>query len=129
MKPGPMGPGGKFTWTETCEWFEGGFAVVCKSAGSSPMGPSTGIGIITYNPGEKVYSYYGLDSRGNAGYSKGTVGGDTWSFTSEGTFEGKAYKSRFTLKETSPTSHTFKEEMMADGNTWTPMFDGRATKK
>jgi hypothetical protein len=25
MKPGPFGPGGKLSLTETCEWFTGGF--------------------------------------------------------------------------------------------------------
>ena len=33
MKPSPFGPGGKMTSTETCEWFDGGFAVVCRSQG------------------------------------------------------------------------------------------------
>src|SRR6185369_10853252 len=33
MKPGPMGPGGKMTTTDDCEWFEGHFSVVCHSAG------------------------------------------------------------------------------------------------
>ena len=27
MKASPMGPGGKITSTDTCEWFDGGFAV------------------------------------------------------------------------------------------------------
>src|SRR5262245_9252036 len=46
MKPGPFGPGGPMTWTETCDWFEGGFSVVCKSDGKGPMGAIKGLGII-----------------------------------------------------------------------------------
>src|ERR687894_2577906 len=49
MKPGPMGPGGKMTSTDTCEWFEGRFAVVCRYEGKGPMGPSKGLGILGYS--------------------------------------------------------------------------------
>ena len=62
MKPGPMGPGGKFTSTDNCEWFEGHYSVVCRSEGTMPMGPSKSIGILGYSPEEKVYTYYGVDN-------------------------------------------------------------------
>lgn len=129
MMPGPFGPGGKSSWTSKCEWFEGKYAVVCHSEGNGPMGPSKGIGISTWDPAEKVYTYYGLDSIGFAFYSKGKVSGDTWDYTSEYTMEGKTYKSRFQIKETSPTSHTFSESMSEDGKNWKPAFDGKETKK
>jgi len=29
VKPNPMGPGGKMSETEKCEWMEGGFFLVC----------------------------------------------------------------------------------------------------
>ena len=62
MKPGPMGPGGKFTSTDTCEWFEGRFAVVCHSDGKMAAGPAKSIGILGYSAEEKVYTYYGVDN-------------------------------------------------------------------
>ena len=31
MKPSPMGPGGKTTESEKCEWMEGGFFLVCHT--------------------------------------------------------------------------------------------------
>ncbi|MBI4469230.1 MAG: DUF1579 family protein [Acidobacteria bacterium] len=55
-KPSPMGPGGKFTGTENCEWFPGGFHLVCESDGTSPMGPMKGRSIMGYDPGEKTYT-------------------------------------------------------------------------
>mgnify|MGYP002336517997 CR=1 FL=1 len=55
LKPGPMGPGGKFTSTDTCEWFDGGFAVVCRSEGRMPAGPARSIGILGYSAEEKVF--------------------------------------------------------------------------
>src|SRR5918992_422641 len=85
MKPGPMGPGGRITGSDTCEWFEGRFAVICRSEGKTPMGPSKSIGILSYSPEEKVYTYYGVDSSGMTMTSipRGTVQGDTWTYTDE----------------------------------------------
>ncbi|PYR57269.1 MAG: hypothetical protein DMF85_14150 [Acidobacteria bacterium] len=74
MKPGPMGPGGKISSTDTCAWFDGGFAVVCHSVGKTPMGPSKSIGILGYSGEEKVYTYVGLD---NSNMSMTSVDGRT----------------------------------------------------
>ena len=49
LKASPMGPGGKITSTDTCEWFDGGFAVICRSDGTTPMGPSKSVGIMGYS--------------------------------------------------------------------------------
>lgn len=38
MKPSSFGPGGKFTFIQTCEWFAGGFALVCHSEGKMREG-------------------------------------------------------------------------------------------
>lgn len=54
MKPGPFGPGGKMTSVDTCEWFAGGFQLVCRGQGSGAMGPMTTLGIIAYNSTEKA---------------------------------------------------------------------------
>ena len=51
VKPGPMGPGGKVTATDNCEWFEGRFTVICRSEGQGPSGPSKSIGILGYSVG------------------------------------------------------------------------------
>jgi hypothetical protein len=56
VKPGPMGPGGKLTSSDTCEWFEGRFSVICRSDGSSPAGPTKSLGILGYSAEEKVYT-------------------------------------------------------------------------
>ena len=62
MKASPFGPGGKITASDTCEWFQGGFAVVCHSQGTGPAGPAKSIGIMGYSPEEKKYTYFGLDN-------------------------------------------------------------------
>jgi hypothetical protein len=130
MKPGPMGPGGKTTSTDTCEWFEGRFSVICRYDGTGPMGPSKGIGILSYSPEEKVYTYYGVDnsSMTMASVPKGTVRGDTWTYTDEGTMGGKKVKSRVIIKELSPTAYTFMMEMQGPDGKWIPAMESRNTK-
>jgi hypothetical protein len=130
MKPGPMGPGGKMTSSDTCEWFEGQFTVVCRYQGSGPMGPSKGLGILGYNTEEKVYTYYGVDNSNMtmASVPRGTVSGDTWTYTDEGTMGGKKYKSRVVIKELSPTSYTFRMDMQGPDGKWMPMMESKNTK-
>jgi hypothetical protein len=130
VKSGPMGPGGTMKSTDTCEWFEGRFSVVCRYEGTGPTGPSKGIGILGYNPEEKVYTYYGVDnsSMNMASVPKGTVTGDTWTYTDEGTMGGKKFKTRVTIKEVSPTQQSFRMEMQGPDGRWMPMVESKSTK-
>jgi hypothetical protein len=130
LEPGPFGPGGPMKWTEDCAWFGGTkFHVVCKSDGMGPMGPTKGLGIMGYDAAKKVYTHYGVDSSGWAGYAEGGRSGDTWSFSNTETVEGKTYHSRFSMQMSSPTAMKFKWEMSEDGKTWTTMMDGTTKKK
>ena len=131
VKPGPMGPGGKMKSTDTCEWFEGHFSVICRYEGTGPTGPSKGVGIIGYNTEEKAYTYYAVDntSMNMASVPKGTVQGDTWTYTDEGTMGGQKFKFRVIIKEVSPTQQSFKMEMQGPDGKWIPLMEGRSTKK
>jgi hypothetical protein len=130
MKPGPMGPGGKMTSTDTCEWFEGRFAVICRSEGKGPMGPFKSVGFLSYSPEEKAYTYYGIDNTGMVMTSvpRGTVQGDTWTYTDESMMGGQKVKSRVTIKELSPTSYTFSMEVQGADGKWMPMMESKQTK-
>jgi len=130
MKPSPAGPGGKFTSTDNCTWYEGGFAVVCNSTGKGPMGPTKGLGIMSYSTEDQVYTYYGVDNTGMvmSTVPKGTVQGDTWTYADESKMGGKTFKSRYTIQQLSPSSYTFKWEMMGDDGTWMAMMEGKSTK-
>ena len=130
LKPGPMGPGGKFTASDTCEWFEGRFSVVCRSEGKMPTGPSKSIGILGYSPEEKVYTYYGVDNTNMtmASVPKGTVQGKTWTYTDEGMMGGQKFKSRVTIKELSPMAYTFTMEMQGPDGKWAPVMESKNTK-
>ena len=131
MKPGPMGPGGKVTTTDDCQWFEGHYSVICRSEGSTPMGPTKSIGILGYSPEEKVYTYYAVDNSGMTMSSvpKGTVKGDTWTYFDQGTMNGQKYKSRVVIKELSPTSYSFTMDMQGPDGKWVPMMESKNTKK
>lgn len=130
MKPGPMGPGGKFTASDNCEWFDGRYSVICRSEGTTPAGRSKSIGILGYSPEEKVYTYYGVDnsSMTMASVPRGTVRGDTWTYTDESVMGGQKVKSRVTIQELSPTKYTFKMETQGSDGKWAPMMESTNTK-
>ena len=130
MKPGPMGPGGKMTSTDTCEWFEGRYAVVCHYDGKSPMGLNKGIGIMSYSAEDKVYTYYGTDSMGMtmSTVPRGTVQGDTWTYSDESMMGGKKVKTRVIIKQLSADAYTFKMEMQGPDGKWAPMMESKSTK-
>lgn len=128
MKPGPMGPGGKMTGMEKCEWMEGGFFVVCHSDFKSAMGNGVGISVIGYSSDDKVYTYREFNSFGEFDDSKGTIDGDTWTWTTDEKMGGMTMKGRFTMKIASPTSYTYVYDMSQDGTKWTTIMDGKASK-
>ncbi len=128
LKPSEMGPGGKMTETETCEWMEGGYFLVCHSDFKSGMGNGTGISVMGYSNEDKIYTYREFNSWGEFDDSKGSVDGDTWTWTSDEKMDGKMMKGRFTMKLTSSTSYTFTFEMSPDGKDWKEIMDGKATK-
>ena len=129
MKPGPMGPGGKFTSSGKGEWMEGGFFVVIHSDFKSVgMGTATGTAYLGYDADEKVYTYNEFNSIGENNRSKGTLDGDTWNWTNDMKMGGQAMKGRYTMKILSPTSYTFKFEISSDGTKWDTVMDGKATK-
>ncbi len=129
-KPNPFMPAGKMTNHDTCEWFEGGFAVICRSEGKSPMGPTKAIGILGYSTEEKAYTYYAVDNgpMTMASVPRGTVDGSSWVYNDEAKMGGKLVKSRYTINQTSPTSYTFKWEMQGEDGAWQTMMEGKSTK-
>ncbi len=130
VKPGPMGPGGKFTTSGNGKWMEGGFFLVIQSDfKSAGMGNFTGTAYMGYNPDEKVYTYDEFNSAGENVHSKGTLDGDTWNWTNEFKMGPQTMKARYTMKILSPDSYTFKFEMSADGTKWDTSMEGKATKK
>lgn len=128
MKPSPMGPGGKTTENEKCSWMDGGFFLVCHVDFKSPMGNGSGMSVLGYSTDDKAYTYREFNSWGEFTDSKGSVDGDTWSWTSDEKMGDMIMKGRFTMKVLSSTSYNFSFEMSPDGTKWTTVMDGKATK-
>jgi Protein of unknown function (DUF1579) len=128
MKAGPLGPGGKVTLTERYKWMDGGFFLISHTDFKTPMGDGTGLSLYGYDRETKVYTYDEYNSMGEAIHSKGTLEGDTWTYTCDQNMEGQAFKGRFTMKMLSATAYTIKFEISPNGASWTTVMEGRATK-
>jgi len=130
VKPNPMGPGGKMSEIEKCDWMEGGFYLPChvefKSANS---GSGSALCVFGYSPSDKAYTYREFNSWGEFEDSRGTLDGDTWTWTNDEKMGNTTMKGRFTMKFTSSTSYSFTYEMSADGAKWTTVVEGKASKK
>ena len=130
MKPGPAGPGGKMSMIERNQWMDGGFFLTMRSEFKiANLGSGSGMAFMGYDTARKVYTYDEFNSMGESQHSTGTVDGDTWTWSGEQRMRGSTTKTRFTVKILSPTSYTFKFEMSPDGNNWSTVMDGKATKE
>lgn len=130
MKPSSFGPGGTFAYTEICGWFEGESALVCRSEGTTPEGTMKGLSIIGWEPAEKAYTYYEINSTGEVIFSRGTVRGNTWTWTnaSKRFLNGKAVRTRLILKQVSRDVATYRLEMGAPGRRMSLVMVGKQTR-
>lgn len=128
-KESPFGPAGKIRNTDTCEWFEGGFALVCRSEGMSPMGPSSALAISSYDPARKAYTYYGVETGAPPFMAIGQREGKVWRYRTESQMGDMTMTIRVTIAETSPTSYSFEMASSTDGTNWTRVVEGTATKR
>jgi uncharacterized protein DUF1579 len=120
---------GPVSSTQKWEWTSGGFFLVGHSSNKSPMGNFTIMAVLGYDPASKMYTYNVFDSWGEAFLAKGTVSGDTWTWTTEMMMGGKMMKSRTTWKEISPTKYTLNYGSSTDGgNTWSSDMETTFTK-
>ena len=129
VKPGPMGPGGKFHSDDNIEWMDGHYFVVLhskSSGGGMPNGTSTAY--MGWDPNDKVYTYDEFNSMGEAVHSKATINGDTWVWTNDMKMGPQTMKGRFTMKILSPTAYDYTFEVSSDGAKWMLVMDGKETK-
>lgn len=127
-KASDFGPAGTFSGEESCEWFTGGFHVVCRSTETSTMGKATGMSVMAYSAEDKAYTLYSISSRGENFYGKGEFAGATLTTTWEGKIGGKPAKVRGAVVQVSPTVYTFKMEGSIAGGPWALVGEGKSTK-
>jgi hypothetical protein len=132
MKPSPFMPAGKFSSSDNCELFSGGFYVVCHTNGTGPSGPMHDMGILGYDVMKKVYTYYGISNRmPMADVSEGKREGENWVYISapmdDGT--GKKFQGRYTMTNVTPNSYSAKFEMAPEGSSqWTVIMEAKSTR-
>ena len=129
-KGGPFGPAGKLSSTITCDWFAGGFHLVCRGEERGPTGKRTFLNILAYDEKAKAYTEYGISSLGESEYSTGgSIVGNKRTFVKAlDSDEGKPIKLRYTEVQVSPTFYTYQAEASKDGGPWTMIAEGKVTK-
>jgi hypothetical protein len=129
LKPGPMGPGGKFTTLDHNQWMPGHFFLVAHGTTTGFVGHLTETAYFGYSTADKAYTYDSFNSMGEAAHFKGNVEGDTWTWTTTAKMGPQTMKERFTVTTASPTSYTFKFEVAPEGGgDYTTVLEGKATK-
>jgi uncharacterized protein DUF1579 len=130
-KGGPFGPAGKLSSTMTCDWFAGGFHLVCRGEERGPTGKRTFLNIKVYDEKAKAYTEYGISSVGESEYSTGgSIVGNKRTFVKDldSDVKGKPIKLRYTEEQVSPTFYTYQAEASKDGGPWTVFAVGKVTK-
>jgi Protein of unknown function (DUF1579) len=128
-KGGPFGPAGKLSSTTTCEWFAGGFHLVCRGDESGPTGKRTFLNIRAYDEKAKAYTEYGISNFGESEYNTGgSIVGNKRAFVFDIDMEGKLTKLRYMEVQESPTFFTYHAEASIDGGPWTMIAEGKVTK-
>ena len=128
-KASPLGPAGKITGSETCEWFQGGFGVVCRAKATGPKGPATTMSVMSYDAARKAYTYYAISSLGDNIFVRGNVSGNVWTFEDTAEMGGQTMKIRATVTEESPTVSVFKLEAGPATGQLMVIEEGRSTKQ
>jgi hypothetical protein len=128
-KDSPMGPGGKLTGADTCEWFAGGFQLICRGDATGPRGPAKTGSVWAWDPSQNHYTYFGHSSMGDAFFVTGNVAGNVWTWSADFPTPAGSVKMRATITEEPPSAYAFKLEMSADGTSWMVVEEGRATKR
>jgi hypothetical protein len=112
-KGGPFGPAGRLSSTTTCEWFAGGFYLVCRGEDKKA----------------KAYTEYGISSLGESEYQTGgSIVGNKKTFVFDSDLGGKPTKLRYTEAQVSPTLYTYQAEASIDSGPWTMIGEGKVTK-
>jgi hypothetical protein len=130
-KAGPFGPAGKLSSTTTCDWFTGGFHMVCRGEERGPTGKRTFLNILAYDEKAKAYTEYGISSLGESEYSTGgSIAGNKRTFVKDldSDVKGMVTKLRYIEVQVSPEFYTYRAEASKDGAPWTVIAEGKVTK-
>lgn len=129
IKASAFGPAGKFTFTESCDWLSGKFALLCKSDGTMLGGEFHGTEIMSYDMYENGYISYETNNWGENVFYHGSVDGDTWTWNYEAKINGKPVRTRFTLKRVSMDSATYTFDMALGTDPFATIMEGKQARQ
>jgi hypothetical protein len=122
-------PAGKYSGTMGCEWFEGGFVLICKGSTTGVNGPSSEMHIFSFSSQDKAYNWYSIGKTGAARtVKKMTVDGKQWTCDAESTYQGKPAKFHYEWIEESPTAWTYSFTRSVEGGAPVQIVQVRMTK-
>jgi len=111
-----------------CGWFNGGLVLECRSHANAPN-EGEGVTIYGFNAVEKVYTQYSYGSTGaDPSVLRGQRTGTTWTYTGEGTFQGKPAKYQYVVNEASASRFSYQARLVVEGGSWTVTQEGDCTK-
>jgi len=128
-KPGPLGPGGKFTGEYSARMILGGFFLQEWFTEKGPAGETRILGLDGYDPVSKNFVGNFYLSEGSRLSVVFTVAGNTHTLVGKLVTAGKQYqyKGTFTFAP-DLASATLKEEISVDSKTWAPWHESQWTK-
>jgi len=128
-KPGPLGPGGKFTGEFDGRMILGGFFFQGWGTDKGPAGEGRYLEIDGYDPVNKNFTSDIFDDDGSRFSGVLTLTGNTRTYVGKTVQPGKQYLYRGTLVLAADlASGTYNEEISLDGKTWVAYGESKWTK-
>ncbi len=128
-KAGPFSPAGTLWSKQTCEWFKGGFQVVCRGEEHGPTGLRAFLNLLSYDQAARSYAQYSISSRGESEYDQGgSLVGNKLIWVIEQGSRGKSAKFRYTEVHVSPVLYTYRAEISLARGSWTTLATGYIKK-
>jgi len=125
----PLGPAGKSAGKMTVRPILGGFFVEFRGEEAGPAGPIQWVEVDGYDALNKTHAWNGFGSDGSVSSVTYSFDGTTVKYSGTVTLGDKQYKLRGTAVFSADfSSWNEKREISADGKTWIPNFQTKATK-
>jgi hypothetical protein len=128
-RPGPLGPGGKFSGEFDGQMSLGGFFFEGRGTDKGPAGEGRYLEIDGYDPVNKNFTSDIYDDDGSRFSGTLTITGNTRTYVGKTVKPGKQYQYRATfVLSPNLASGTYKEEISVDGKTWITYGESKWTK-
>lgn len=126
---GPFGGAGGLSSRMTCDWFAGGFQIVCRGEETGPTGTRQFLNILSYDETARAYTEYSISNLGESEYTQGgSLVGDRLTYLIDQDAGGRPARLRYTEVRVSPVRMTYQAEVSVDGQPWTLLAHGEIAK-